>query len=102
MISKNGIRNKVKSKCEYEVSKEILDKICIFVSEFTDAVIVKCIDEFDRINRCREFQRLPKLKRLDSSILINLSDNLFNQKFSLINCEIGEYNEKTILQAEVI
>ena len=91
----------VKQYIDNDVSCDYVLCIKLFVEEILRRITVASIDTLDEINRIREIQRLPKLRRIDSTIFIKLVENLFNDD-SVFNCgETGQSNKDTVLSEAV-
>lgn len=92
----NTVKRIIKEHWDGEISQECVKKLGMIVSDFVDELIKEGVEEFNKHNRLREIQKLPKLKRLDVSIFKNLSTNVYNSVTGRNNGEIGQNNSDTI------
>ena len=101
----------MKRKIPYNIVKEILkenvkEDICkesiIYVKEFLDDVLFKISKSIEKEHQISNKERmnynLPRKKRIDKSILINLSDNQFKSTSYFLIGDVGQYNIDTMLR----
>jgi len=100
-IPYHTVRRILKQYLDNDVSKNYVICIKSFLEETIRRIAIGSMEELEEINHIRDIQRVPKLRRIDSSIFIKLVENLFNDGSVLNHGEIGQTNRDTILSEAV-
>lgn len=97
------VRRIVRNNLKKSVTREYIISIKEIVEAKFNELLTESEKEFNEVNRYREIQCLPKMKRYDVSILKNVLDELFNHKQDFKHGEIGNCQPKqtTILSEAV-
>ena len=85
------IRDRLKEYHKGEISIEACLEVRDILTNVLDIIAEAGELEFQKQNRIRQKQNLPKIKRLDSSVFINLLANLLKRKSNNNTSEIGNY-----------
>jgi len=100
-IPYHTVRRILKQYIVNDVSKNYVICVKSFLEDSIRRIAMVSMDELDEINHIRDIQRVPKLRRIDSSIFIKLVDNLFNDDPVFNHGETGQCNEDTVLSEAV-
>jgi|GEM_PF-2455571 hypothetical protein len=65
-IPLNTIRKIIEKYCSYHISTEAVIKLRDVLEEIASKIAKSAVEEFDKLNRNREYQGLRPLKRLNS------------------------------------
>lgn len=96
----NLVKRILKERSKGNVSLESVIYVRDLIQDILDKLADASIIEFEELNRYRQIQKLPKLKRYPVSVFINLSDELFKPTVVNKSEEIGEMNNNTIFSTE--
>ncbi len=98
----NSIRRSLKDCVNCDLTQESI----VYVRDTIDNLLFQLgedsIKELDELNRSRQIQRLPKLKRCPVTIFIKLLDELFKPTPDFNIGEVGNYNRNTTFPTEAI
>ncbi len=100
-IPYHTVRRILKQYIENDVSKNYVIYVKSFLEDTIRRIAISSTDELDEINHLRDIQRIPKLRRIDSSIFIKLVENLFNDDPVFNRGETGRQNKDTVLSEAV-
>lgn len=96
-ISTNTIRQILKNKTNYDVSRQAILYAKKLVEEYLEDIINKAVKHMEETNSIRERANLPKQKRLSVSDFKNLSENCYNLPDDFLHDERGLTNRDTRL-----
>ena len=99
-IPLNTVKNIISEYWDGDISQECVNDVSEIISNFIDMLIRDGVKEFRDYNGRRRLQGLPELKRLQSSVFIKLSDELFNQPPDFKLGEVGQHNIDTTFSTE--
>ncbi|MCJ7571998.1 MAG: hypothetical protein MUO82_09010 [Candidatus Thermoplasmatota archaeon] len=68
------------------------------VLNFAEDVSKECVKEFDDYNMRRREHNLPVLKRLDTSVFVDLNNKIYKHIFNKIFGEVGQDNKLLLCQ----
>ena len=101
-IPLNTVKNIISDYWEGDISQECVNEVSGIISNFIDMLIREGVNEFKDYNGRRQLQGLPELKRLQGSVFLKLSDELFNQLPDFNIGETGLYNSETVFSTEAV
>jgi len=99
-IPEHLVKKLLKERIRGNVSHESVVFVRDYLQSILDMLADNSIVELEELNRLRQIQKLPKLKRYPVSIFINLSDELFNQPLDFKLGEVGQNNIDTTFSTE--
>ena len=92
----NTVKNIISDYWDGDISQECVNNVNEIVSDFIDMLIQEGVKEFKDYNSRRKIQGLPELKRLQGSVFLKLSGEIFKQTPIEIFEEIGQHNVDTV------